>query len=200
MAHSPAMSAIQCATKLIVARHGEAEYEAPTWAPEGGSLTTLGRKQAADLGTSLLGAKVAHIWTSTLARAVQTGEIAAGILGTSVTTRIGLREFDIGDLAGAPLETDVCAPTYQTWLNGDLDARVPGAESGHELVARMRAVLAEIADQHPGETVVVVSHGGAIRLSLPTLCRMDAEPTRLANCATVEIEIDADDWVCRRWG
>ena len=41
------MTALQCATTFVVARHGEAEYEAPTWAEEGGSLTTRGRRQAA---------------------------------------------------------------------------------------------------------------------------------------------------------
>ncbi len=42
---------------------------------------------------SLAGRRVAHVWTSTLARAVQTGEIVAARLGVGVTTRRGLCEF-----------------------------------------------------------------------------------------------------------
>ena len=59
------MTALQCATTLILARHGEAEYEIKEWADEGGSLTPLGRHQAAALGESLVGRRVAHVWTST---------------------------------------------------------------------------------------------------------------------------------------
>ena len=44
------MTALQCATTLVVARHGEAEYESSEWEEEGGSLTLLGRRQAAELG------------------------------------------------------------------------------------------------------------------------------------------------------
>jgi probable phosphoglycerate mutase len=194
------VTALQCATTMVVARHGEAEYEAPTWAEEGGSLTLRGRQQAAALAESLAGRRVAHVWTSTLARAVQTGEIVAARLGVGVTTRIGLREFDVGDHRGVPLEEDPFAETYARWLQGQLDERIPGGETGLEIAGRFGEVLREIADLHPGETVLVVSHGGAIGLGVPAIARMDAQPQRLGNCDTVELLADADGWVCTRWG
>ena len=194
------MSALQCATTMVIARHGEAEYEAPTWAEEGGSLTALGRRQAADLAEELADRRVAHVWTSTLARAVQTGEIVAARLGVGVTTRIGLREFDVGDHRGVPLEEDPFAATYTRWLAGHLDDRVPGAETGREIAERFGEVLREVADAHPGETVLVVSHGGAIGLGVPAAARMTVEQKRLGNCDTVEVLADADAWVCTRWG
>jgi broad specificity phosphatase PhoE len=194
------MTALQCATTLILARHGEAEYEVEEWADEGGSLTPLGRQQAAALGESLAGRRVAHVWTSTYARAVQTGEIAAARLGVGVTTRIALCEFRLGDLVGQPKDLDALASSYFAWLDGDLDARLPGGESGHELVARVRGVLQEIADAHPGETVLVVTHGGVIRAAVPALCRMDVAPSDVDNAGDVELLVDADDWVCTRWG
>ncbi len=194
------MTALQCATTLVVARHGEAEYEAPTWAEEGGSLTHLGRSQAAALAESLAGRRVAHVWTSTLARAVQTGEIVAARLGIGVTTRLGLREFDVGDHHGVPLEEDPFVATYTRWLEGHLAERVPGGESGREIADRFGEVLREVADAHPGETVLVVSHGGAIGLGVPAIARMDAPHQRLGNCDTVEVLADADGWVCTRYG
>lgn len=195
------MSDLQCATRLIVARHGEAEYESPAWDDEGGSLTIKGRGQAADLAQVLADQRVAHVYTSTLARAVQTGEIAAARLGgPGVTTREGLREFVVGDFAGST-DPDPFAATYSRWLGGDLDARIPGGESGHELVDRMRSVLQEISDRHRGETVLAVSHGGLMRLTLPVLLTADPAhpPARLGNCAAVEMLIDSDDWVCTAW-
>jgi broad specificity phosphatase PhoE len=194
------MTALQCATTLVIARHGEAEYEAPTWAGEGGSLTTLGRKQAADLAEELAGRRVAHVWTSTLARAVQTAEIAAARLGIGVTTRIGLRELDVGDHVGVPLEEDPFAATYTRWSEGHLDDRLPGGETGREIADRFDEVLREIADAHPGETVLVVSHGGAIGLGVPAIARMDVPRQVLGNCDTVEVLADADAWVCTRYG
>ncbi len=194
------MTALQCATTLVVARHGEAEYEAPTWAEEGGSLTQRGRQQAAALAESLADRRVAHVWTSTLARAVQTAEIVAARLRIGVTTRIGLREFDVGEHRGVPLEEDPFVGTYTRWLEGHLDDRIPGAETGREIVDRFDQVLGEVTDAHPGETVLVVSHGGAIGLGIPALCSMDVEPARLGNTDTVEVLADADAWVCTRWG
>lgn len=185
---------------MIVARHGEAEYEAPTWAEEGGSLTLLGRRQAAQLADALAGSRVAHVWTSTLARAVQTSEIVAARLGVGVTTRLGLREFEVGDHRGVPLEEDPFVETYTRWLEGHLDERIPGGETGREIADRFGDVLREVADAHPGETVLVVSHGGAIGLGVPAVARMDAPQQRLGNCDTVEVLADADAWVCTRYG
>lgn len=194
------MSDLQCPTTLILARHGEAEYETPDWAEHGGSLTTRGRAQAAALADALAGRRVAHVWTSTLARAVQTGEIVAARLGVAVTTRNALSEFGCGDLAGHPRDADPAAEIYASWLAGDLATRVPGGECGQDIVTRMGAVLGEIADAHRGETVLAVTHGGVLRLAVPALARMDVAPQRTENCDTVEVEIDADDWVCRSWG
>jgi broad specificity phosphatase PhoE len=194
------MSSLQCASTVLVARHAEAEYETSEWDDEGGSLSLLGRRQAAQLGEALAGRRVAHVWTSTLARAVQTAEIVAARLGIGVTTRRGLREFSSGDLAGTTRDMDPFLDTYRSWLGGDLDVRLPGGETGREVVDRFAAVLREVADAHPGETVLVVSHGGAIGLGVPALARLEAEPRRLGNCDTVELLADADAWVCTRWG
>jgi probable phosphoglycerate mutase len=192
------VSALQCATTLVVARHGEAEYEESEWVGEGGSLTPLGRRQSAALADSLAGRRVAHVWTSTLARAVQTGEIVAARLGIGVTTRVGLCEPAI---AGDP-EPDLgpLIEAYDRWLAGDLDARVPGSETGREIADRVGAVLREVADAHPGETVLVVSHGTAIEIGVPAVATVDVPRSRLGNGEHLEIRADADAWVCTRWG
>jgi probable phosphoglycerate mutase len=193
------MTALQCATTLVLARHGEAAYEANEWT-EGGSLTASGRRQSALLGAALSGRRVAHVWTSPLARAVQTAEIVAARLGVGVTTRTGLREFDPGYLAGRPRDLGPVLETYDRWIAGESDVRLPGGETATELVQRVQGVLEEITDAHPGETVLVVSHGGTLRIGVPALCRMDVVPVELGHGATLEVAADADDWVCTRWG
>ena len=187
-------------TTILVARHADAEYETHHWADEGGSLTRQGRAEALALGESLAVRQVTHVYTSTYARAVQTAEIAAGQLDVAVTTREGLREFSVGSLVGSRAE-DPFAETFRAWLDGDLDRRLPGGETGAELRRRMHHVLHEIAERHPGESVLAVSHGGLMRLTLPLiLTREPADPPdRLGNCALVELTTDARHWTCVSW-
>lgn len=188
------------AATILVARHGDAEYETHHWADEGGSLTEEGRAQAAGLADRLADRHVAHVWTSTYARAVQTAEIVAARLGVKVTTREGLREFSVGSLAGLRAE-DPFADTFRAWIDGDLDRRLPGGETGAELRLRMHHVLHEIAERHRGETVLAISHGGLMRLTLPLILTGEPAdpPSRLANCAMVELEVDGHQWACLRW-
>ena len=188
------------ATTILVARHADAEYESHHWADEGGSLTTQGRAQASALGERLAARHITRVWTSTYARAVQTAEIAAAHLRVPVTTREGLREFSVGSLAGSRAD-DPFADTYRAWLDGDLDRRLPGGETGAELRFRMHHVLHEIAERHSGETVLAVSHGGLMRLTLPLILTSEPAdpPARLGNCAVVEISVDEHHWTCRHW-
>jgi len=191
-----------CAATLVVARHGDADYVEPRFSDEGGSLNAAGRVQSRALAEGLAGRRVAHVWTSDVSRAVQTAEIAAGLLGVGVTVRKSLREVDIGDLRGQPFSLAALEAVVGRWFDGDLEARFPRGESGAEVVARMRSVLAEIADSHRGETVLVVGHQTAVCIALPSLAvnlaPAWAEHHQLGNGASAELEVD-ETWVLTRW-
>ena len=197
------MSALHCPATLLLARHAEAEYDDHRVADLGGSLTPLGRRQARALGESLRDRRVAQVYTSPMARAVQTAEIAAAVLDVHVSVREDLREWSVGDLAGTPYEPGLFSRWYDAWLAGDHEARVPGGESGTELLRRTTAELAAIGDAHPGETVLVVSHAGVLELAAPWLAtnlRADHARRRpLAHAAVVELAVDADGWLARAW-
>lgn len=188
------MTMLHCPATVLLARHGEAAYETSTWSDEGGSLTRAGRAQAASLADRLQGRRVAHVYCSTMARAVQTAEIAAAQLGVGTTTRVGLQEFEVGAFAGVTRDTDPFATTFARWLDGDLTLRLDGGETGEEIVARARLVLDDIADAHPGETVLVVAHGGILTLAVRTLLSHESgvRPRRFANCSFAETELRAD--------
>ena len=197
------MSDLQCAARVFVARHGEAVYESELLSDAGGWLTTLGRDQARVLAESMVGERIARVWTSDMARAVQTAEIVAARLGVDVMVRTGLREFGVGDAAGTTGVPDPFAATFAAWLEGDLAARIPGAESGTEVVERYEAVLDEIADAHRGESVLVVSHGGVMCMALSALARnltlAHSRDVPMPNCGVVAVEADTDGWVARSW-
>ena len=179
---------------MYLARHGQTEYESPVMVNQGGSLTTLGRAQARELGEKLRGERIAHVYCSTLARAVQTAELAAGVLGVEVTVREGLGEFAVGEAYGKPAGTGIFVEEMQRWVAGDVDAVYPGSESAVEVVARVRPVLDAIADAHRGEAVLVVAHGGVV---VATQAVLDYRPGRtwdFLNCTYVELEGDASGW------
>jgi probable phosphoglycerate mutase len=194
---------LQCPARVFVARHGEAAYESELLSDAGGWLSPLGREQARALAERLAPERIARVWTSDMARAVQTGEIVAARLGIDVMVRTGLREFGVGDAAGTTGDPDPFAETFAAWLEGDLTARIPGAESGVEVVERYAAVLDEIADLHRGESVLVVSHGGVMCLALSALAANLAlhhsRELPLGNCDVVALEADTDGWVARSW-
>ena len=187
------VSSLHCPATLVVARHARAEYVETWFSDEGGSLTGAGRDQARRLAESLVEERVAAVWTSDAARAVQTGEIAAAVLGVGVRTCKSLREVFIGDLLGQPFDVDRIHEVSERWHRGDLAARFPGGESGEDVVARHRAQLDEIADQHSGETVLVVGHQTALGIVLPTLTGSAAPD--LDNAASVRLLRDAGAWL-----
>ncbi len=197
------MTDLQCAARVFVARHGEAAYESELLSDAGGWLTPLGRDQARVLAESMAGERIARVWTSDMARAVQTGEIVAARLGIDVIVRKGLREFGVGDAAGTTGEPDPFAATFASWLGGDLSARIPGGESGADVVERYEAVLDEVADGHRGEAVLVISHGGVMSMALSALAtNLSLSHSRdlpMPNCGVVALEADDDGWAARSW-
>src|SRR4029079_11177750 len=128
----------------------------------GGSLTALGRKQARDLGERVRSEKVAAVVCSELSRAVQTAEIAAGVLGLPVRVREHLQEYPAGDYLGRPYEHAFFDGMVRSWLAGGLSVGVPGGETGRQTADRVLAVLDDLADEYRGQTALVVSHGGVI--------------------------------------
>lgn len=136
---------------LLLVRHGETDWNASgrlqghTDRP----LNEYGRRQAAALAERLAGDGVAALYTSDLSRAKETAEIVAARLRLPVTVDPGLRERDWGTWEGlTPAERDT------------VEFRGETAEEHRERM--MRSVL-RIAELHPEERVVVVTHGGSMR-------------------------------------
>ena len=197
------MSDLHCAATLLIARHCEAEYATERLSDAGGSLTVRGREQARRLARSLRDARVAMVYTSDMARAVQTGEIVAAELGVLVRVRAGLREWSVGEYAGRPHVAGMFDETFHGWLQGAHDVEVPGGESGRSVLERMSSELQAVADEHRGETVLVVSHGGVISFAVPALAgNVPADYAlgrSLGHGEVVEAAVDGDGWVVRSW-
>lgn len=203
------VSDLQCPATVLVMRHGESEGNVSrrlSAAEPGGGLTDRGHQQARAAAEVLAERNVARVYCSPLLRARQTASELAAALGAGEPVVLqGMREFGLGDLEGSDSDADWARvdAVFDAWLDGDLQAALPGAESGRDVVARVRDDLDGVADLHRGETVVVVSHGGAMSLALPWLAhnvRNDrARGAGIANCAVVELSGDSDGWRLVSW-
>jgi broad specificity phosphatase PhoE len=123
-------------------------------------------------GIALLAAELADIdlaavYTSPLERAVQTAQAVAASHELRPVVITDLREIDFGDVDG--MQFDDYPPKLQaTLLSAPGTVQFPGGESYEQLRARVVAALEQIVLRHDGETVVAVSHAGAIRAALAT--------------------------------
>lgn len=202
------MSDLFCEAILLVARHGDASYVEACFSDEGGWLSAEGRAQARALAARVARRRIARVWCSDTSRAAQTAEIVAAQLGldgdSPVVARKTLREVDAGDLVGRPFEIDRLRSVTDRWFDGDLAAAFPGGESGADVVARYGAELASIADEHRGETVLVVVHQNAAGVTLPWLARnvtlSSGRDRLLGNGEYAELAVDADGCRLVGWG
>jgi uncharacterized phosphatase len=88
-------------------------------------------------------------------RAVETARIIAEHVGLGDPDRLpAVAERNYGEAEGL-----TGAQILARWPEG---TPVPGRESRDEVVARALPALRDLGEQHPGENVIVVSHGGVI--------------------------------------
>ena len=197
------MSDLQCAVTVLLARHGEAVPDGPgVVGDEDRPLTPRGLVQARELGGRLRDRRVAAVYSSALLRARTTADEVAQVLGLPARVVDGAQEFSVGALTGTPDGAEQAHAVYTGWLAGDLGPGCPGAETGHEVVARLEAVLDDLRDLHRGETVVLVTHGGVMTVAAARLCRgapPDLASSRVPNCAVAELAGDSDGWDLVSW-
>jgi probable phosphoglycerate mutase len=147
-------------------------------------LTEEGEQQAVRLAAALA-AQPERPWTrllsSDLARARTTAEHVGRALGLPVELDARLRERDVGHWSGrtrAEIERTE-GEILAAFEARDPDVRPGGGESTRQVRARALAVLRELVESRPGESVIVVSHLGWIRTLAPEAPRENVARTAL---------------------
>jgi len=172
-------------TTLLLARHGETDWnrELRIQGSSDVELNDLGRRQAQALAKELTDVDLDAIYASDLSRASATAAAVAATHGLDVRFDPRLRERSFGSWEGLTRE--------------DMDAMPPGSrhdgESDEEVRARMLAAVEEIAAAHPGEQVLIVSHGGALNTLWHHALGVRIE--RWANCAVYRLAVQDDGFV-----
>jgi broad specificity phosphatase PhoE len=178
-------------TTLLLVRHGETDWNRTgRWQGHSNTpLNELGRQQARELAESLGGVDV--VYSSDLDRARETAEILAERLGADVQFDPRLRERSFGaweGLTSAEIE-ERFGEAHRRWQAGE-GAGADDAEPFDAFGQRVNSFLADVLRRHPDETVLVIGHGGSIRVIHALAAGLDyvrdhRQIPSVANCVVV---------------
>ena len=188
-------------TNIYLVRHAEAEGNLyrRIHGQYDSLVTDNGCRQIAALAHRFEGIHVDAVYSSDLFRTRTTAKAIYGPKGLALTTRKSLREVSMGVWEdrtwGEVARTDA---QQLAWFNTtDRRWKVEGGESFAELRERISAAIRQIARNHPGETVAVVSHGTAIRNALAVFQGLSIEESASLphsdNTAVSLLEFDGDE-------
>ena len=171
-------------TTILLARHGETDWNAQRRV-QGHSDTPLndrGREQARRLAGELAGERIDAVYSSDLLRAHETARIVAEQRALDVTAIRDLRERHFGTWEG--LTDQEIFTRYPEVLDG---APWGDAETQDEMAERVLGALLRIAESHPDQRILVVSHGGPLRRVLAH-CGVPRNGP-IDNCHVVRVEV-----------
>ncbi len=175
--------------RLVLLRHGLTPWNAERRF-QGHSdieLAPEGHRQARAAATSMASYSPSVLWSSDLARTVQTSEYVAEATQLVPVLDERLREIHVGSFAGLSYTDALARFGPEPWEYAD-----HGGEAQAAAGLRVAAALGDLAaGLGPDETAVVVSHGAAIRLGTTAFLGWPATiPSTLAglsNCGWVEL-------------
>ena len=169
-----------CLTRsLWLIRHGESTWNTLGLAQghsDDAELTERGAGQARAVAAQFRGRPVRALYASDLRRATQTAAPLATELGLAVTRDTRLRERSLGILEGGP--SAAILPAISGLRAGrvvDPDARPAGGESVRDLYQRAAAFADDVGEQRIPGDIVVVAHGGTLRVLAAYLRRVPVE-------------------------
>lgn len=195
-------------TQICFIRHGETAWNAER-RMQGHldiPLNTTGLDQAARLSTAVVQSKISFdaIYSSDLERALHTAQAVAEKLALPITITPSLRERHVGQLQGLLLAEAprVLPDIWQSHLARELDHDLGGGESIRSFHRRMQSVLEQLLEEHRGQSVLAVSHGGSLDMvyRIVTSQALDAERVAVVpNTSLNWIEHDGLSWHILRW-
>lgn len=160
-------------------------------------LSELGRTQAELTSEALSREGLTAVYSSDLARAVQTAEPLARVLGLTVTQRSAFRERNVGVLEGLTFDESrrVFPKDFYALINRSVNHVITDGESYRHLLRRSSTELWEILRDHIGGKIAIFSHTGVIcflTLHLMGALRRDTKQTPwivTSNCGINRFEI-----------
>jgi probable phosphoglycerate mutase len=192
-------------TNVLLIRHGQSKGNAErrfgghTATP----LSARGRKQAEATACSLKSESLTAIYSSDLARAIETARPLAKLTGLPINGTSAFRERGVGVMEGLTFEeaAQQHPEQYAALLRRDFEHVLTGGESYRQLLDRAWQKLDEIIAQNRGGKIAVFSHTGTICiLALHLMGALDSpelKPVWISsgNCGITRFELRDDGFV-----
>lgn len=164
-------------TKLFLIRHGQTDWNSSRklQGHRDLPLNDIGTKQALKVAASLAGKVVDVIYSSDLQRAYTTAlKIADYHQAVEIKTLPGLREIDFGRWEGLTYKDieEQFPGQYIQWCKNPVQVTPPNGESVIDFQNRVVSQFKEINNSSNGKNVVIVTHGGTIRMFLTYILKM----------------------------
>jgi alpha-ribazole phosphatase len=168
---------------LYLIRHGSTEGDGKTRYK--GSLdvplSPAGEKEiekTAEYVNAMLeasGRKLSAVYCSDLSRARRSAEILTSAVGSKPIVVPGLRERNFGQWEGMTFEEieERWPDAFRAWAKDPLNHSPLDGETTLQVSERVNKALDEILDNHDGEAIAIVAHGGVNRAML---CRFMGVP------------------------
>lgn len=161
-------------TRLILWRHGQTAWNAEgrIQGQHDAKLDDTGHEQARAAARQLLLRKPDRIVSSDLSRCADTAAELAALTGLTPTYDVRLRERGFGDWQTL-LRAEVAErwpEAFARWVSGE-PVDEAGVEATEAVGERVAATLVEIVEANAGGTVVVTTHGGAVRHAIEAVLK-----------------------------
>lgn len=182
-------------TRVILWRHGNTDWnrEGRIQGQTDVPLNDLGRQQAAAAAVRLAARKPDVLISSDLSRAAHTAAALAELTGLAVRRDPRLRERTFGEWETLtnPEVAERFPAAYVRWRAGDTSPG-HGVEPLADLGKRVAETIRQVADESPGATIVLATHGGAAKYGMMSLLSWPDELIvrflSLDNCHWTEVE------------
>ena len=194
------------ATRLCLVRHGETAWNAAhrVQGQLDVPLNAVGLAQAQAIARALAQEKFDVIYSSDLQRARQTAAPLAALLSKEVLLDEALRERHYGifqELTYAEVKVRF-AEDYARFARRDPDFSFRSGESLKDFSERSIAAVARIADRHPGQSVLVFTHGGVLDELYRSIHGIPVSAPRefgIPNCGINRLTRNAGAWNMECW-
>ena len=167
-------------------------------------LNEAGISQAKCVAAALPEGRFEALYSSDLGRVRETAAPTAARLGLEPQLDARLRERHYGifqSLTYAECKVKL-ADDYARFRDKDPDYCFGSGESLRDFFARSIECLSQIAARHPGEEVLVFTHGGVLEMAYRHALRRGLSSVRdfeIPNAAINWLEIGRDEWKVLAW-
>jgi probable phosphoglycerate mutase len=193
-------------TEIIFIRHGETEWNSQQrmQGHSNSDLSSVGQAQIQALGQWMKNVPFDHIYSSDSLRAKQTAEAITQFSGHELKIDLRLREKNLGVFEGLTSEEarERHPEVFSLFKTAGSKYVIDEGESTQQLQDRALEIVDEIRIKHPKERVLLVTHGGLIRVVMKHSLGLSLEtPTRflIRNTGVFRL-VWEDKWIVSQMG